>query len=197
MLTHTSGKKHDRGNLVIVLFALAITTALAPAAGRGAGSQEIPGPLSAAHVPKPGETDCSACHVAPGKVSPAKCLACHTEIASRIAAQKGYHRDKSDDCAVCHAEHQGRQANIVPLEPASFDHAETGADLQGAHLKTKHCETCHTQANAFPRTQGRSYLLKVPGCRGCHVPPHPGRQDTCLDCHTQDSWTVDRRRAED
>jgi hypothetical protein len=197
MRMHPDGKKRDRGNVFIFLFALAITTALTPATGQGAGSQEMPGPLSAAHVPKPGETDCSACHVAPGKVSPAKCLACHTEIASRITAQKGYHRDKSDDCAVCHAEHQGRQANIVPLEPASFDHAETGADLRGAHLKTKDCKTCHTPSSSFYRSKGRSYLLKEPGCRACHASPHPGRQDTCLDCHTQDGWTVDRRRAED
>ncbi len=183
--------------LFVPLFALAVAASMAPPLGRGAGAQEIPGPLSAAHASKPGETDCSACHVAAGKVSPAKCLACHAKIASRVAAQKGYHRDKADDCAVCHAEHQGRQANIVPLEPASFDHAETGADLQGAHLKTKDCEACHTPASTYPRTQGKSYLLKVPGCRGCHNPPHPGRQDNCLACHTQESWTVDRRRAKD
>ncbi|NTV80850.1 MAG: hypothetical protein HGA24_05440, partial [Candidatus Aminicenantes bacterium] len=73
----------------------------------------------------------------------------------------------------------------------------TGADLQGAHLGPKTCDACHTSANAFPRSVGRSYLLKVPGCRGCHVPPHPGRQDDCLSCHRQDSWIVDRRRAED
>lgn len=193
----TAWKKHFLRGALVFLCGLAAYAGFAPAPGRIPGRQDIPGPLSAAHVPKPGETDCSACHVAPGKVSPAKCLACHTEIASRIAAQKGYHRDKSDDCAVCHAEHQGRQANIVPLEPASFDHTETGADLQGAHLKTKDCETCHTPANAYPRTQGRSYLLKVPGCQGCHTPPHPGRQDNCLACHTQENWTVDRRRAED
>ncbi|MBE3110470.1 MAG: hypothetical protein IMZ46_08155 [Acidobacteria bacterium] len=66
--------------------------------------------MSAAHVPKPGETECSSCHDEGGKVAAAKCLACHTEIASRIAAQKGYHRDKPGDCALCHASpHPGRQ----------------------------------------------------------------------------------------
>jgi hypothetical protein len=159
--------------------------------------QDIPGPLSAAHVPKPGETGCSSCHDEGGKVAAAKCLACHAEIASRIAAQKGYHRDKPGDCALCHAEHQGRQASIVVLDRASFDHAETGAELLGAHLKPKDCATCHLPANSYPRAQGRSYLLKVPGCRGCHTPPHSGRQDNCLACHTQVSWTVERRRAED
>jgi hypothetical protein len=152
--------------------------------------------LSEAHAAKPGD-ECAKCHQAPGEISPAKCLACHTEIGSRIAAGKGFHRDKADDCAVCHAEHQGRKANIVPLDPADFDHSETGADLQGAHVRPKTCDTCHTPASSYPRSVGRSYLLKVPGCRGCHAPPHPGRQEECLACHSQNSWIVDKRPAED
>jgi len=175
---------------------IVLALALVTAAPRIGAAQEMPGPLSASHAAKPGESDCAACHTAPGKVSPAKCLGCHAEIASRIAAKTGFHRDKAEDCAVCHAEHQGRKADIVPLDPADFDHAETGADLQGAHLKPKTCNACHTTANSFPRSVGRSYLPKVPGCRGCHVPPHPGRQEDCLACHSQDSWAVGRR-AED
>ncbi|MCX6568568.1 MAG: hypothetical protein NT147_05910 [Candidatus Aminicenantes bacterium] len=196
MTVLTAWKEHFVRGALALLCGLTVYAGFVQASGRIPGNQDIPGPLSAAHVLKPGEADCSACHVAAGKVSPAKCLACHTEIASRIAAQKGYHRDKADDCAVCHVEHQGRQANIVPLEPASFDHTETGADIRGAHRMSKDCATCHTPANSYPRSQGRSYLLKVPGCRGCHTPPHPGRQDSCLACHTQESWTVERRRAE-
>lgn len=171
------------------LILASVLAVAAAAAGTGA-SQKIPGPLSVFHASKPGETDCAACHAAPGKTSPAKCLACHTEIASRIAAKTGFHRDKPDDCAICHAEHQGREADIVPLDPENFDHSETGADLRGAHLRARQCGVCHTAANSFPRSAGRSYLLKVPGCRGCHVPPHPGRQKSCLACHTQDNWVV-------
>jgi len=184
------------GSIFVLFGGLMVFAAFAPAAGRGPAQQEMPGPLSAAHTPKPGETECAACHVAPGKVAPAKCLACHTEIAARIAAEKGYHRDKGDDCAVCHAEHQGRQANIVPLERDRFDHSETGAKLQGAHLKPKDCDKCHTPSNTLPRTQGRSYLFKDSGCRGCHTPPHPGNQDQCVDCHNQVSWVVERHGAE-
>ena len=164
-----------------------------------ADTQDIPGPLSAAHAAKPGEASCAACHEEPGKVSPKKCLACHAEIGSRISAGTGYHRDKADDCAVCHAEHQGREASIVPLDPSDFDHSETGAVLLGAHLRPKTCDACHTKANAVPRSQGRSYLLKTPGCRGCHAPPHPGRQEDCLACHDgkQENWIVGRQRGED
>jgi len=196
MATYPSSRSLVRRRTLLVLGALSVLTAFATAVPGGPGRQDMPGPLSAVHVPKPGEADCSACHVAPGKIAPAKCLACHTEIAGRIAAEKGYHRDKGDDCAVCHAEHQVRQANIVPLERDGFDHSETGAKLQGAHLKPKDCDQCHTPSNTLPRTKGRSYLLKEPGCRGCHTPPHPGNQDQCLACHGQESWIVERHGAE-
>lgn len=172
---------------------LAIAVAAIGLLGAGAGRQDNPAPLSAAHATKPGETNCTACHIAPGKIGPDKCLACHSEIASRIAAQKGYHRDKGEACAVCHAEHQGRQTSIVPLDPAGFDHSETGAELGGAHRFTQECGTCHTPANTLQRSQGRSFLFKAAGCRGCHKPPHPGRQENCLACHGQDTWSVDRR----
>jgi len=176
---------------------LLLALAAVPVAARIGALQEIPGPLSAAHSLKPGDAGCAQCHQAPGEISPAKCLACHAEIASRVAAKTGFHRDKADDCAVCHAEHQGRKANIVPLDPADFDHAETGADLQGAHLRPRTCDACHTTASSHPRSVGRSYLLKVPGCRGCHAPPHPGRQEECRACHSQNSWIVDKRPSED
>ena len=175
---------------------LILALILSPVA-RGSGApQKMPGPLSASHASAPGEGDCSVCHVAPGKTGPAKCLACHAEIASRIAAHRGFHRDKAEDCGVCHAEHQGGQADLLSLDPKDFDHAETGADLQGAHLRIKTCETCHAPANVLPRKYGRSYLLKVAGCKGCHQSPHLGKQDDCVSCHDQDSWSVGRRAGE-
>lgn len=179
--------------LLLPALAFPIALTLLALVARSGPSQESPGPLSAAHAAKPGDTACAACHTEPGVAAPAKCLACHAEIASRIAAGAGFHRDKAEECAVCHAEHQGREGRIVPLDPADFDHAETGADLRGAHLKITACDTCHTAAATLPRAHGRSYLFKVRSCRGCHAPPHPGRQDECLACHGQESWVVDRR----
>src|SRR5512141_2131285 len=129
--------------LPIAGLGLIAALALSPVAGQSGAAQKMPGPLSAAHASKPGETDCAACHVSPGKIGPAKCLACHSELATRIAAHRGFHRDTAEDCGTCHAEHQGRQADLLSLDPQDFDHTETGADLQGAHLKIKTCETCH------------------------------------------------------
>lgn len=185
----------DRTRWILPLsgLALILVLILGPGALRSLTVQEMPGPLSASHEAKPG-ANCAACHVSAGEIAPAKCLACHTEIATRIAAHRGFHRDKAEDCGTCHAEHQGRDVDLTHLDPADFDHAETGADLRGAHLKIdpKSCETCHAKDRVLPRHFGRSYLLRVPGCGGCHPAPHPGRQENCLSCHSQVSWSVGR-----
>ncbi len=154
-------------------------------------AQEPPGPLSRAHASSPGLV-CKACHGPDQKILPSNCLACHPEIARQKGAAKGYHRDKSEGCADCHAEHQGEGKSIVPLDLKDFDHAETGTEQQGAHRTVADCAKCHRPEISLPRTLTKSYIIKDAGCRSCHRPPHPGRQDDCLACHNRDSWTVDR-----
>ncbi len=151
-----------------------------------------PGPLSAFHADKPGIKNCSSCHAPDGEADPAKCLACHEEIASRIKAGHGFHRDKAEGCGTCHAEHQGPDAKLVPLDPGDFDHGETGFVLEGAHSRIKECASCHYAKIAFRRTIGTSYLLRDGRCSACHVSPHPGRQEECLACHSMDGWRADR-----
>jgi hypothetical protein len=82
------------------------------------------------------------------------------------------------------------------VQCAIGDMSETGAKLQGTHLKLKDCDKCHTPSNTLPRAKGKSYLFKDSGCRSCHTPPHPGNQDKCVDCHNQESWIVERHGAE-
>jgi hypothetical protein len=118
-------------------------------------------------------------------------LSCHKEIAVRISDNRGYHRDKGEDCIVCHTEHQGADEPIVYLDPEDFDHAETGAVLEGVHQEIKDCGRCHRKDNTIPRKKTRSYIFKASGCLACHASPHPGYQEKCLSCHTQKSWTVD------
>lgn len=182
-------------NVVIRVKALSLPLAIfllsALAAAPGTAGQEPPGPLSRAHSASPGLV-CKACHGPDQKVLPSNCLACHPEIARQNGAPKGYHRDKAEGCADCHAEHQGAGKSIVPLDVKDFDHAETGTEHQGAHRKVSECARCHRPENTLARTVTRSYILKDNGCRSCHRPPHPGRQDDCLACHNLDSWAVDR-----
>jgi hypothetical protein len=152
---------------------------------------DAPGPLSAFHAERPGIKTCSSCHTPDKEVAPTKCLFCHDEIASRVKKGLGFHRDKAGDCGTCHAEHQGPDAKLVPLDPGDFDHAETGFVLEGAHARVKECGSCHYGKAAFRRTNGRSYLLPDARCSACHDSPHPGRQEECLVCHSKDGWRND------
>lgn len=152
---------------------------------------DAPGDLSAVHQDSPGLASCDKCHNDELEVLVEKCLACHTEVAKRISEGKGYHRDKNEDCIMCHTEHQGPEEPIVLLDPEDFDHEETGAILLGAHAKVTDCFACHRKDNTIPRKKTRSYIFLESGCPACHSPPHPGRQEKCLACHTQNSWEVD------
>jgi hypothetical protein len=152
---------------------------------------DAPGDLSAVHQDSPGLASCDKCHNEELEVPVEKCLACHTEVADRISEGKGYHRDKNEDCIMCHTEHQGADEPIVFLDPEDFDHEETGAVLLGAHAKVTDCFACHRKDNTIPRKKNRSYIFLESGCQTCHSPPHPGQQEKCLACHTQNSWEVD------
>lgn len=152
---------------------------------------DAPGELSVAHNESPGITNCMACHTEELVPDPNRCLKCHTEIAQRISSSRGYHRDKAEDCAVCHAEHQGKDSRLIELDTGDFDHEETGYSLVGAHQKIDDCRLCHRKDNTIPRKTMQSYLLRDPGCLSCHQSPHPGHQEVCQSCHTQKNWRVD------
>jgi hypothetical protein len=152
---------------------------------------DAPGELSKFHAESPGLKNCEKCHNEDLEVLPSKCLSCHGEIGSRISQDRGFHCDKGEDCAVCHVEHQGADAQLVPLDPEDFDHEETGAVLLGAHQTIKDCRQCHRKDNTIPRQKFWSYLFKGSGCQVCHSSPHPGNQHKCLACHSQTNWQVD------
>lgn len=152
---------------------------------------DAPGELSGVHDESPGLKNCSACHTEELVPDPDRCLKCHTEIAQRISSSHGFHRDKAEDCASCHAEHQGKDSRLIELDTADFDHEETGFSLIESHKKVKDCRLCHRMDNTIPRKITQSYLLRDPGCQSCHSSPHPGRQEVCQSCHTPKNWHVD------
>lgn len=152
---------------------------------------DAPGPLSPAHKDSPGLKNCVQCHSDELEVIPQKCLVCHQEIASRISANRGYHRDKAEDCVSCHTEHEGEKTKLVDLDIHDFDHEETGHTLLGRHKTINDCLKCHREENSFPRKTTYSYLMKESRCLSCHETPHPGHQDSCQVCHSQKNWRVD------
>jgi hypothetical protein len=160
--------------------ALAVAAALvfaAPAAAQ-LGDLVSPGPLSAAHAKLEGLKSCEKCHEKGNRVSAERCLECHKDVASRIAQKKGVHRDVKGECAACHAEHAGRDAELRPFETKGFDHAkEAGFPLDGKHspLALK-CASCH---------KTRSFLKASPSCVTCHVDSHKGALGAaCATCHS-------------
>jgi len=142
------------------------------------GTLASPGPLSKAHASLEGLSKCQSCHEPGRQVTAAKCLACHAPIAARIAQKKGVHRDVGGECARCHVEHNGVDAELRPIDLKAFDHrAETGFALDGRHAGVA-CARCHAT---------RSFLKASPACASCHADPHKGTLGpTCSTCHSTD-----------
>jgi len=159
--------------------------------GQEPGLTKSPGELSQVHTGLSGRNYCGKCHSAAQEIEPANCLKCHEELALRIKAGKGFHRDKQEDCGVCHSEHNGKDYRLVQLDRADFDHSETGYSLSGAHQKITSCDRCHHGKNSPPRKYTKSFLLKDNRCSACHKDAHRGNQPVCTDCHTTKDWSVD------
>jgi len=156
--------------------------------GQDVGLLISPGPLSKVHAQWSGIKNCSQCHTAGKRTDPLRCLECHKELAARINAAKGYHRDKKEDCAVCHPEHNGEDFQLIHWDIKDFDHTETGYPLTGLHKKVNDCNRCHTPANSLPDKKMKSYLIKDSRCVACHPDVHKGQLGiTCDKCHGVDT----------
>lgn len=167
-----------------------------------ASAQISPGPLSKAHISLDGATHCTDCHKRGGGEATLKCLECHTEIASRIAARRGLHASyhiapgSNQDCARCHSEHNGRDFPLVKWDPKSFNHKDTGYVLEGKHAGLA-CNKCHMPEKipVADRSQikmkdlSRTFLGIPTACVACHKDQHEGRLgQNCLQCHNYTDW---------
>ena len=116
-----------------------------------ASAQISPGPLSRPHQSLNGSTNCASCHKFGGQAA-LKCLDCHAEIASRLAARKGLHAsynlpaNSSQECARCHSEHNGEDFPLIKWDIKTFNHKEAGYPLEGKHAGVA-CEKCHNPAH--------------------------------------------------
>ena len=167
-----------------------------------AEGQISPGPLSRAHQSITGLTKCTSCHQISTGEQTYKCLSCHTEIASRIAARRGLHASynpqpgSSQKCISCHSEHNGLDFTIIKFDLKTFDHNQTGYKLEGKHLALE-CSRCHLPARISARERAtikvsnlsKTYLGVSPECTNCHQDSHKGRLgQNCLQCHTFTDW---------
>ncbi|MBK7215367.1 MAG: cytochrome C [Bacteroidales bacterium] len=157
-------------------------------------SQISPGDLAKVHSHLEGMSNCTKCHILGEKVSNDKCLACHTELKSRISSNKGYHSSaevKGKQCASCHSDHHGVNFQIIRFDKTKFNHALTGYKLIGAHSKKK-CEDCHKPQyikDAKIKAKKYTFLGMGTDCLSCHTDYHQkSLSSNCTDCHDNEKF---------
>ena len=157
-------------------------------------SQISPGVLSKVHSHLEGMSNCTKCHILGEKVSNEKCLACHTELKTRIDQKKGYHSSaqvKGKQCAGCHNDHHGLTFQIIRFDKDKFIHDLAGYRLTGAHAK-KECTDCHkTKFIGDPKIAGKkfTYLGLRTDCLGCHADYHQKTlSSNCAACHNDEKF---------
>ena len=167
--------------------ALTILASTASRQAPAAGLEKLlmPGELTAAHAKL--EDDCSSCHDRSDRSRQTSlCLACHKPVADDVRLKTGLHGRlpnlAAGECKACHSEHLGRQADIVKLLPAAFDHRGTDFRLDGAHQAVA-CESCHLA--------GKKFREAPASCGACHkaVDIHRGALGAnCGGCHATTLW---------
>jgi hypothetical protein len=162
-------------------------------------AQLSPGDLHESHSFLEGLRNCEECHEAGKRISPSKCLECHTLLAKRIGENRGLHAGEGfEDCTSCHVEHLGRDAELIwwPEGMQNFDHLKTGYELRGKH-ETLDCRKCHAEKNitdkgalrSREKNLARTFLGLSSDCLSCHADEHRGQlRIDCSQCHSFDSW---------
>jgi hypothetical protein len=145
----------------------------------------MPGPVIKGHLEIEG--DCDQCHLPFARDRQrVLCLDCHDDIASDLTQKAGFHgrvvEARSSECSVCHTDHEGRQVDIVGLDPDGFDHHLTDFVLTGAHVDAD-CDGCHE-----PAAKHREAPLE---CVSCHLEDDKhagGLGRECETCHGTNDW---------
>jgi hypothetical protein len=145
----------------------------------------MPGPVASDHAKF--ESECTRCHEPFSKEQQTRlCLACHEEVAADLQQARGFHGRieglMQGECERCHVEYEGREADILGLDPETFDHRMTDFALRGGHARVA-CGACHE-----PEAKHRKALVT---CIGCHRDddPHKGRLGKdCATCHEEVAW---------
>ena len=146
----------------------------------------MPGKVTRAHVKQ--EETCGNCHDRSNVRSQSSlCLDCHKDVAGDVRDHLRFHGRMTNsgvgECRACHTEHKGREADIVQLDRARFNHAFTDFALEGAHA-TLECSGCHKKGEAWRKAPA--------ACAGCHKADdvHRGQlTQPCGECHSSVSWS--------
>jgi hypothetical protein len=180
-----------------LLLVFAFTLAGAPVMAQSIESVLRPGDVIAGHAKW--EDECSQCHVRFDRAAQDRlCMACHKDVGQDVRDKSGYHgrlRQASSGqppaCRTCHTDHRGRNARIVNLDKASFDHAATDWPLRGRHAQLAQGPQAVSTGCASCHQPGRKYRQAPHECNACHRKDdvHKGALGPlCADCHGEDNW---------
>lgn len=161
-----------------------------------------PGKLSPPHADL--EAKCAACHTPVTGVDDAKCIACHANNEALLERQPTAFHANIGNCAACHVEHQGANANLRAMNHEALARLGVNLNADGAVpnrqisalLPESHplvspleakldCASCHG-------TKDRHFGLFGKNCSACHattqwtIPAfqHPSPRSTdCIQCH--------------
>ena len=145
----------------------------------------MPGDVVAAHADV--ETECRSCHIMFDREGQnALCVDCHEDVGLDVSNGSGFHgrfgEARTESCASCHTDHEGRDAQIVDLDEPSFDHDFTDFPLIGGHLEVE-CIDCHA-----PDQKHRDAPSECQSCHGDDDPHSGFMGEACADCHTAGDW---------
>ena len=135
-------------------------------------------PLTGAHI----NTPCTQCHVNGNfNLTNTTCVSCHLKDFQGTTNPNHVQAGFAQTCQQCH--------NTTSWSGATFNHANTGFPLTGAHT-TLQCSLCHISGN---------YSLTSGACSTCHMKDYNGTTDpnhvqvgfptTCETCHSTTSWS--------
>jgi len=185
-------RRHGRGRIDLASRRpsawLVLASLLASVPTARAGEIEkllMPGPVIRGHADVEG--DCGRCHVAfQAESQDALCRECHKDVGEDIRESTGFHGRAAGvanvRCCACHPEHKGRDANVLGLDRAAFDHEITDHPLRGVHLGVA-CEACHPLGSRFREAPSQ--------CAECHRDDDVhkgGLGPDCAACHTEKAW---------
>ena len=128
-------------------------------------------PLQGAHT----QVACADCHADGYAGTPSDCFACHESDFN--GATDPDHQGFPTTCEDCHTE--------SAWQGATFNHAQTGFPLQGAHTQVA-CADCH--ADGYAGTPSDCFACHESDFNGATEPDHQGFPTTCEDCHTESAW---------
>jgi len=123
---------------------------------------------------------CIDCHSSGYNNTPTNCYSCHTQDFNNVSDPNHQTNNFSHNCLDCH--------DVNNWSPATFDHNQTGFQLQGGHYNVS-CIDCHS--SGYNNTPTDCYSCHTQDFNNVSDPNHQTNNfsHSCLNCHTINKWT--------